>query len=311
MRRDSLTRYAWLSIAAALVTIFLKAIAYWLTGSVGLLSDALESTVNLLGAAVALIMLSIAVRPPDEEHEYGYSKAEYFSSGVEGGLILLAAISIAVAAIRRLISPLGIEQVSLGLGVSAFASVINLVVAQVLMRAGRAHRSITLEADARHLMTDVYTTIGVIVGVGLVAITHLIILDPIIALLLAANIVWTGVQLVRKSALGLLDQALPQEEQNVLLGILQQFEKQGIQFHALRTRQAGARGFVSVHILVPGQWSVQKGHQLLESLEKEVRQALPDVSIFTHLEPLNDPVSFEDTSLDRGSPAPEEKQPQR
>ncbi len=299
MDRASLTRYAWLSIAAAIVTILLKAVAYWLTGSVGLLSDALESTVNLVGALVALIMLTIAARPPDEEHEYGYSKAEYFSSGVEGGLILLAAISIAFAAIRRLISPLGIEQAGLGLLVSAFASLINLGVARVLLNAGKANNSITLEADARHLITDVWTSAGVIVGVGAVALTGLQPLDPVIALLLAVNIVWTGVRLIRRSALGLLDRALPPEKEDLLIKILDTYRQQGIEFHALRTRQAGARSFVAVHILVPGNWTVNKGHQLLESIEQDIRQAMPDVSILTHLEPLNDPASFADTTLDR------------
>jgi cation diffusion facilitator family transporter len=299
MNRSSLTRYAWLSIAAAIITIFLKAVAYWLTGSVGLLSDALESTVNLVGAVVALVMLTIASRPPDELHEYGYSKAEYFSSGVEGGLIVLAAVSIAVAAIRRLISPVGIEQAGIGLLISALASILNFAVAQVLLRAGRANNSITLEADARHLMTDVWTSAGVIVGVGIVALTHFQILDPIIALLLAANIVFTGVNLVQRSALGLLDRALPPEEEKLLEDIFQKYSSEGVEFHALRTRQAGARGFVSVHILVPGGWSVLKGHQLLEKIESDVHQALPEVSIFTHLEPLNDPASFADTGLDR------------
>ncbi|MGE5223639.1 MAG: cation diffusion facilitator family transporter [Omnitrophica WOR_2 bacterium] len=299
MNRASLTRYAWLSIAAAVSTILLKSAAYWMTGSVGLLSDALESTVNLVGAIFALIMLTIAARPPDEEHEFGYSKAEYFSSGLEGGLILLAAVSIGVAAIRRLISPQGIEQVGLGLAVSAFASIINFGVARVLLKAGKDNNSITLEADARHLFTDVWTSAGVIVGVGIVAATGLQRLDPVIAILMAVNIVVTGVQLIRRSALGLLDRSLPPEKEKTLVGILDRYQAQGIEFHALRTRQAGARDFVSVHILVPGNWTVQKGHQLLENLESEVREALPEASIFTHLEPLNDPVSFADTSLDR------------
>ncbi len=299
MKRNSLARYAWLSIGAAIITILLKAGAFWLTGSVGLLSDALESTVNLAGAIIALIMLTIAARPPDEEHEYGYSKAEYFSSGAEGGLILLAAVSIAVAAIRRLISPMGIEQAGSGLAISAVASLINLGVARVLFQAGKANHSITLEADARHLYTDVWTSVGVIVGVGAVAVTGFQSLDPIIALALAANIVWTGVQLIRRSALGLLDQSLPSEEESKLVEVLDRYKGQGIQFHALRTRQAGARGFVSMHVLVPGQWSVLKGHQLLENIEKDVRLALPDVSIFTHLEPLEDPAAFADASLIR------------
>ncbi len=299
VNRSSLTRFAWLSIAAAIITIVMKAAAYWFTGSVGLLSDALESTVNLVGAIVALVMLTIASRPPDEFHEYGYSKAEYFSSGVEGGLIVLAAISIAFAAVRRLISPVGIEQAGIGLLISALASILNFAVSRVLLRAGRANNSITLEADARHLLTDVWTSVGVILGVGIVALTGFQILDPIIALLLAANIVFTGFNLVHRSALGLLDRALPPEEEKLLEDIFQKYSSEGIEFHALRTRQAGARGFVSVHILVPGSWSVQKGHQMLEKIESDVHQALPEVSIFTHLEPINDPASFADTTLDR------------
>ncbi len=301
VNRSSLTRFAWLSIAAAIITIIMKAAAYWFTGSVGLLSDALESTVNLVGAIVALVMLTIASRPPDEVLEYGYSKAEYFSSGVEGGLIVLAAISIAFAAVRRLISPVGIEQAGIGLLISALASILNFAVSRVLLRAGRANNSITLEADARHLLTDVWTSVGVILGVGIVALTGFQILDPIIALLLAANIVFTGFNLVHRSALGLLDRALPPEEEKLLEDIFQKYSSEGIEFHALRTRQAGARGFVSVHILVPGSWSVQKGHQVLEKIESDVHQTLPDVSIITHLEPLNDPASFADTTLDRRS----------
>lgn len=299
MNRASLTRYAWLSIAAAIITIVMKAAAYWLTGSVRLLSDALESTVNLVGAIVALVILTIAARPPDEEHEFGYSKAEYFSSGVEGGLIILAAISIIVAAIRRFLNPIGIEQAGIGLVVSGFATLVNFGVARILLRAGKDNQSITLEADARHLMTDVWTSAGVIVGVGAVAVTGWERLDPMIALALAVNIIWTGFQLIRRSVLGLLDRALPKEGEDKLVGVLDRYKKQGIQFHALRTRQAGSRSFVSVHILVPGQWTIQKGHQLVESIETEIRQAMPGVSIFTHLEPLNDPASFEDTSLDR------------
>lgn len=299
MNRASLTRYAWLSIAAAIITILLKSAAYWLTGSVGLLSDALESTVNLVGAIFALIILTIAARPPDEEYEFGYSKAEYFSSGLEGGLIVLAAVSIGVAAIRRLISPQLIEQVGPGLAVSAFASLINLWVARVLLKAGKDNNSITLEADARHLMTDVWTSAGIIIGVGIVAVTGLHLLDPVIAILMAVNITVTGFQLIRRSVLGLLDRSMPSDEENTLKGILDRYQAQGIEFHALRTRQAGARDFVSVHVLVPGNWTVQKGHQLLENIESDIRQTIPEASIFTHLEPLNDPLSFADTSLDR------------
>jgi cation diffusion facilitator family transporter len=302
--RSSLTRFAWLSIAAAILTIALKAIAYLLTGSVGLLSDALESFVNLVGALMALAMLTIAARPADEDHAYGHSKAEYFSSGVEGTLILLAAASIAAAAIPRLITPKPIEQVGLGLGVSVAASLVNLFVAQVLLRASKQHHSITLEANAHHLMTDVWTSAGVLAGVGAVALTGWERLDPIVACLVAANIVWSGVGIVRKSVLGLMDTALPIEDQNKLQKALEPYVQSGVQYHALRTRQSGARQFVSLHVLVPGLWTVQRGHRLLESIEADIRHALPSVTVFTHLESLNAPASWGDTSLDRTETPP-------
>jgi cation diffusion facilitator family transporter len=299
MERTSLTRYAWLSIAAALATIALKAIAYFVTGSVGLLSDALESLVNLVAAIMALAMLVIAARPPDEEHAYGHYKAEYFSSGVEGALILFAAASIAVTAIPRLLAPQPIEQVGLGVAISVVASLVNLSVSLVLRRAGKRHNSITLEADAAHLMTDVWTSIGVLVAIGLVGLTGWERLDPIIALLVAANIIWSGVGLMRRSALGLMDTALPQSQRDAIRAIQAKYQAQGIQFHALRTRQSGAHAFISMHVLVPGQWTVQQGHELLERVETEVRQAVPYVTVFTHLESLDDPASWQDTQLDR------------
>lgn len=300
--RSSLTRYAWLSIAAALVTIGLKAAAYWLTGSVGLLSDALESVVNLAGALMALAMLTVAARPADEDHAYGHGKAEYFSSGVEGGLILVAAVSIGWAAIARLIDPKPIEQVGLGLGVSIVASLINLGVALVLLRAARRYQSITLEADARHLMTDVWTSVGVVVGVGAVALTGWDRIDPVVALVVAANIIWSGVQILRASVAGLMDTALPAQELSAVRAILAAYMTDGIQYHALRTRQSGARRFVSVHVLVPGSWTVQRGHGLLEKIEGDLRHALPNLTVFTHLESLNDPASYDDTALDRAEP---------
>jgi len=299
MERRFLTRYAWLSIAAALATIVLKGAAYLLTGSVGLLSDALESLVNLAGATLALTMLNLAAAPPDEEHAYGHSKAEYFSSGVEGALILLAAVSIAAFAIERLLNPQPLELIGLGLAVSVVATLINLFVARALLRVAARHNSITLEADAQHLMTDVWTSVGVLAAVGLVALTSWQILDPIIALLVAANITWAGFRITRKSALGLLDTALPPEELARLKEKLARYETQGIQFHALRTRQSGARRFVSMHVLVPGEWTVQKGHRLLEKIEAEIRAALENVTVLTHLESLQDKASFEDQTLDR------------
>jgi cation diffusion facilitator family transporter len=266
---------------------------------VGLLSDALESVVNLIGAMMALAMLIVAARPADEDHTYGHSKAEYFSSGVEGTLILIAAVSIVITAIPRLITPKPLEQVGLGLAVSVAASLVNLVVALILLKAGKRYNSITLEADAQHLMTDVWTSVGVLVGVGLVALTGWERLDPIVAFIVAANIVWSGVHIVRKSALGLMDTALPIKEQTLLKAILEKYKQGGVEYHALRTRESGARQFVSFHILVPGRWSVQRGHKLLESIEADIRQAMPSATVFTHLESLNDPASWDDTDLDR------------
>lgn len=297
--RPSLTRFAWLSITAAVVTIALKAAAYMLTGSVGLLSDALESLVNLFGAVVNLVILSIAARPPDEEHGYGHDKAEYFASGMIGALILLAAASIAFTAIPRLITPQPIEQLNIGLALSILATVVNVAVALVLLQAGRRSRSIALEADGHHLLTDVWTSVGVLVGIGIVQVTGLQRIDPIIALLVAANIVWSGVQIIRRSALGLLDTALPVEERNMIGEVLERYAQEGVQYHALRTRQSGARRFVSLHVLVPGTWTVLQGHELLEQIERDVRIALPNTNVFTHLEPLEDPISWEDVTLDR------------
>ena len=297
--RSFLTRFAWLSIAAAIITITLKAIAYLLTGSVGLLSDALESLVNLVGAIMALAMLTIAARPADEDHAYGHSKAEYFSSGVEGTLILIAAVSIVIAAIPRLIIPRPLEQVGLGLGVSVAASLINLIVALILLRASKQYNSITLEANAHHLMTDVWTSVGVLAGVGVVAVTGWERLDPIVAFLVAANIIWSGVRIVRMSALGLMDTALSTDEQNLVRNTLKPYMQNGVQFHALRTRQSGSRRFVSLHVIVPGRWTVQRGHRLLENIEADIRNVLQSVTVFTHLESLNDPASWDDTNLDR------------
>jgi cation diffusion facilitator family transporter len=294
VNRSSLTRFAWLSIAAALVTIALKTTAYFITGSVGLLSDAIESVVNLIGGIMALAMLTVAARPADEEHAYGHSKAEYFSSGVEGGLILVAAISIAVAAVQRLITPKFLEEIGLGLVVSFVATLVNLGVALLLLRVGRKHNSITLEANAHHLMADVWTSVGVVAGVGLVVLTKWNWLDSVVALVVAANIVWTGVRIVRRSIAGLMDIALSAEDMATVRTVLQTYERTGIQFHALRSRQAGARKFISIHVLVPGGWTVQRGHELLDKIEADIRKALPDSEVFTHLESLDDPASWDD-----------------
>ena len=298
-KRSFLTRFAWLSIAAAVVTIAMKSTAYLLTGSVGLLSDAMESLVNLMGALMALAMLTIAARPADEEHTFGHSKAEYFSSGFEGILILIAAGSIAVTAVQRLLNPQPLEKLGIGLLVSVGASLVNLGVALVLNRASKKHNSITLKASSHHLLTDVWTSGGVLVGVGAVALTGWQQLDPIVALLVAANIVWSGVQIVRQSVKGLMDVAWPTEEMEKLQQILNKYTQQDIQFHALRTRQSGARRFVSFHVLIPGDWTIHQGHQLLEKIEADLRQNISSVTVTTHMEPLDDPAALNDTALDR------------
>ncbi|OZA24988.1 MAG: cation-efflux pump [Hydrogenophilales bacterium 17-64-11] len=299
MLTASLKRYAWLSIAAALATILLKGWAWWLTGSVGMLSDALESFVNLAGAMMALAMLSLAAMPADDNHAHGHGKAEYFSSAFEGFLILIAAASIAYAAIERLLNPQPLEAVGIGLAVSVAASVINLLTSRILMGVGRKYKSITLEADAHHLLTDVWTSAGVIAGVGLVWATGWLWLDPAIALLVALNIVWTGWQLLQRSAAGLMDVSLPEEDIRAIEAILDSYRQQGLEFHALRTRQAGTRAFITLHVLMPGAWTVQRGHDCSEHLEADIRQAVPHAHITTHLEPLEDPVSLADQELDR------------
>lgn len=300
MTDPSLRRFAWLSIATALATIGLKTGAWWLTGSVGLLSDALESLVNLAGALMALAMLTVAALPPDDEHAYGHGKAEYFASGFEGMLILVAAVAICWTAIDRLLHPVPLSAVGLGLAVSVIASALNFATSRILLAAGQRHRSITLVADAHHLMTDVWTSAGVIGGVLVVAATGIQWLDPLIALAVGAQIVVTGWKLVSRSAHGLLDVALPADELAELERVLDGFRARGIAFHAVRTRQSGARAFVSMHVLVPGDWTVQRGHDEVEEIEARLREALPHLSVFTHLEPIEDPASFDDLRLDRG-----------
>jgi cation diffusion facilitator family transporter len=295
-----LTRYAWLSIIAAIVTITLKTSAYMITGSVGLLSDAIESFVNLAAAIVALIALTILIRPANDEFTFGFSKVEYFSSGFEGGMILLAAVSIITSALPRLINPVPLEQVGLGLAISVIASLINLGVALVLMRAGKRYHSITLEADARHLMTDVWTTGGVLIGIALVSLTGFLRLDPLIAIAVAINILFTGYRLLVRSGRGLMDIALPAEETAEVKSILDAYQPEGISYHSLRSRQSAARKFMVVHLLVPGDWTVRKGHEIAEQIETKVIKAIPRSNIVTHIEPIEDPISQQDMDIDRG-----------
>jgi cation diffusion facilitator family transporter len=302
--RRRLIRFAWLSIAAAISTMVIKAVAYLLTGSVGLLSDALESSVNLVAAIGALVALTVAAKPADDQHAYGHDKAEYFSALAEGVMIIVAAGTIAYSAFRRLIDPQPLESVGIGLAITAVATAVNLVVATILVRTGRQHRSITLEADGRHLFTDVWTSLGVIVGVAVVGLTGIDRLDPLIAMAVAVNIVVSGVAIIRRSTRGLMDAALPAADQEAITQVLERHRSATVQFHGLRTRQSGRRAFMSVHVLVPGAWTIQQGHDLAEEIEAELDDRIADLTVTTHLEPLEDPRSFADEDLDRRSVPP-------
>jgi cation diffusion facilitator family transporter len=301
MVTPSLKKFLYISIAAAILTISLKLIAYLLTNSVGILSDALESGVNLVAAVVALIMIRIAEKPPDREHEFGHNKAEYFSSAVEGGLIVLAAFSIIWSAVPRIISPQPLENVGMGLLVAVGASLINLAASNILIKNGKKYNSITLEADGKHLMTDVLTSAGVLLGIGLIKVTGWMRLDGIVAIGVALNIIWTGYQLIKRSALGLLDTGFPKDEMDNIRRALEKYEQQNIKFHSLMTRQSGQRKFVFVHILMPGKMDIQQGHNLAEKVENDIRILFPNTqtTVFTHLEPVEDPVSMLDISIDR------------
>ena len=300
MQIRSLKKFIYLSIAAAIATIALKSFAWYLTDSVGLLSDALESCVNLVAAIIALVMITIAEKPADEEHAFGHGKAEYFSSAIEGGMIVLAAFSIIWAAIPRVIHPQPLENVGIGSLIAIGASAINLVVALILLKNGQKNNSITLEADGKHLMTDVYTSAGVLVGIGLVKISGWLILDGIVAIGVALNILWAGYQLIRRSAMGLLDAGIPEADHIKLVKTLESLKLQNIEYHSLLTRQAGQRKFIELHVLVPGRWTVQEGHDLAEKIEKEIRDLFDGpVTVFTHLEPKEDPISMNDIGIDR------------
>ena len=299
MSAHAARRYILLSIAAAILTIGLKTGAYLLTGSVGLLSDAMESVVNLVAAIVAFWALSYAAQPADDEHPFGHTKAEYFSSGIESVLIMIAAISIAIAASGRLFNPQPLEQIGLGLALSFVATAINGGVAWILLRAGKRLRSITLRADAHHLLTDVWTSFGVAIAILLIKLTGWLILDPIIALLVAANIVWAGFRLLQETGTGLMDSAISIADQTQIIEILAPYKQQGILFHALKTRNAGSRSFVTFHVLVPGEWSVHTGHDLCEEIELAIIRALPGTFVMTHLEPQEDASSWLDQDLDR------------
>jgi len=302
--RGHLKRFAWLSIGAAVATILLKFLAWWLTGSVGLLSDALESMVNLVAAAMTLWMLGLAARPPTAEHAFGYSKAEYFSSGIEGAMILVAALAIGWAAAGRLLDPQPLESVGLERDRAIPPRGCQQRPGDDQVHAAGDDRQDQAEADAHHLMTDVWTSAGVVVAVGAVAATGWTRLDPAVALAVAANIVFTGYSLIKRSAQGLLDRALGDEQLRAIDAALQPHRDAGIVFHALRTRAAAGRSFVSLHVLVPGAWTVQRAHDLAERIEQDIAVAVPGATAFTHVEPLEDPLSYADTSLERSEGAP-------
>ncbi len=292
------TKVIMLSIGAAVTTIILKFTAYWLTGSVGLLSDAMESLVNLAGASVALLALTIAARPADKTHHYGHNKVEYFSSGLEGGLILVAAGAIIWTAVDRLLHPAQLESVGIGLGVSLVATLVNFIVARILLKVGRQEDSIVLEADGKHLMTDVVTSVGVVIGVVMVALTGWLWLDPVVALAVAANIIFEGGKLVKRSLSGLADPSLAKEDEDQIRGIIEsviaQSENKSLQYHGLRTRKSGSFRFIDLHLLTPGEWTVRQSHEYSEAIEAKIRAQFKEVETTIHIEPLDDPRSYGD-----------------
>lgn len=295
---STLKKFAWLSVAAAIVTIALKVAAWWVTGSVGLLSDAAESVVNLVAAVIALGAVTVAERPADDDHQYGHSKAEYFSAGVEGAMIFVAAAFILVVSVERLINPVPLESLGIGLAISAVAAVINGVVGTALIRAGARHRSPTLKADGKHLITDVITSVGVVAGLALAWVTGWQVFDPIVAIGVGLNILFIGYRLVHESGMGLMDATLPEEDNRAIEEVLERHREPGrVDFHELRTRESGRWRFVEFHALVPGHWSVERGHDLVETVEQEIHAALPHSHITTHLEPIEDERAYNDVHL--------------
>ena len=296
--RAGLKKYAWLSIAAAVVTISMKMVAWRMTGSVGLLSDAAESVTNLAAAIMALLMLRVAARPPDDDHQFGHDKAEYFSAAVEGMLIFVAAVLIIISATQRLLHPQPLEDAPVGAVIATLAAAVNGTVGSIMIRAGKKHRSPTLYADGKHLWTDVVTSVGVVVAIILVIITDWNILDPIIAFVVGANIIVTGVKLVRDSTKGLMDVTLPDEENQVIAKVLASFSDRDVLFHGLRTRLSGSQRFAVVDILVPGQWTVARSHDLIEEVEDKMQTVLPGIEMQIHLEPKEDPRAYGDYEVE-------------
>ncbi len=296
--RADLSRYALISIVASIVVITLKVIAWQVSGSVGLLSDAAESLVNVVAAVGAFIALRVAAKPADDDHNFGHTKAEYFSAVFEGAMIVVAAGIIIVAAVDRLFNPAELDSVGLGLVISLVATAINAAVGLLLVRVGTRHRSLSLEADGKHLLTDVWTTGGVVIGVLLVALTGWLLLDPLIAIAVAINILVVGGRLVWQSGAGLMDTALPDDERARLDGVLDRHRTDTIDFHDIRTRESGHERFLQLHMLVPGEWSVQRGHDLVEQVEDELVASLDHLHVTIHLEPIGDPRAYEPWRLD-------------
>ncbi|PIY71601.1 cation-efflux pump [Candidatus Roizmanbacteria bacterium CG_4_10_14_0_8_um_filter_33_9] len=299
MNKLASQKLALISICALIIVIIVKFASYYISGSVSLLSDAMESFVNLAAATITFFMIRLALQPPDKEHMYGHTKAEYFSSIMEGIFIFFAALAIMYAAIMRILNPQPLQKIEIGLVLSLIASAINYIVAQILINQGKKRRSIALEADGSHLMTDVFTSGGVFIGLIIVSITHIAILDPIIAILVALQIIVTGVKIINKSVSGFMDVAISPNELAIISDEFSKHEKKGIQFHGLLTRQSGTRRFISFHVLVPGDWTIKKGHSLVESIEVHILNHIPFSTVTTHLEPIGDPLSWKDENLDR------------
>lgn len=282
-----LMRMLWLSVATAVATVAIKSVAAYVTQSAGLLSDALESTVNLVAALVALWALNLSAKPADANHDYGHGKAEYMSSAVEGSLIFLAAGGIIFSAVLKIMHPVPLEDLGLGLLLATGASVLNLATGLVLVRTGKKHRSITLEADGHHLLTDVVTSVGVLLGMGIVWVTGLEILDPLIAIAVGINILWTGSRLIRRSIVGLLDAALPAEEVRIVNDAMTSvMESRGCRLTNLRTREAGRQRFIEAIVEVPADWTVERAHRLTDRLEQAIEASLPGTEALIHVEPL-------------------------
>jgi cation diffusion facilitator family transporter len=297
--RPSLTQYAWLAIIASLVNISLKLSAYWVTNSIGFLTDGLESFVNVGASCLALAVIKVSQQPPDEEHTFGHEKAEYFSGGVEGALIFMAAAIALISSVPRFYHPVAVLDLGTGAVLSLTASLVNLMVGLSLRKQGRIHQSLALEADAQHLLSDVVFSVGVVLGVALTHLTHWETWDPLVGVTVSIYMAGVGVMLVRRAVDGLLDASMSAPEMAQIHEVMDAFRNDRIDFHALRTRRAGRSCFMQVHVLVPGEWTVRKGHQLLEDLEQALRTRIPTLRIITHLEPLEDPCSFEDIPLDR------------